>query len=672
MKNERLLDKMNLLDDKYINEANPENKKKKKKINWLRFGTLAACICLMVTALNLFLFLPFKTTVPDVSQYEDSEYFPIIEKINALSAVKPKYKNNFDKILSSLSAVGGAFDNKVDADMGISGVDKNESVDGVTPPSDSFTDGDVEDSEENGKYEEITDNQVEGVTEGDIIKRSDKYIFYLSPSYGRLKVYSIKKEDSKLVGELYFNDLDLRVNKKTESGDVSNPNMKEETSYGLWSYSSEMYLSTDCKTVTVLGMFNGKTSVICLDVSNVETKITLKNYVLIEGTYKTSRMVDGKLLVITSKYFYKNVDFSKEETFVPSVTYNNGNETALVPMDKIACADKLTENHYTVVSLLDENTLDFKGCASFFSFTNDIYVTNNGIYASNTLNEDIKNFTSSKSKKITEIACISYGDDGFEIKGAIKVDGYIKDRYSFDEYNGILRVVTTTSTFTEKTYSFEGNESFVLTASDGTSASLYCIDLASWKVVASVENFAPKDETVRSVRFDKNYAYVCTAVQLTDPVFFFDLSDINNITYKETGNIEGFSTSLINLGNGFLLGIGRGDTWDTVKVEVYRESENKVVSVCSYEIEHASYSESYKSYYVNRNTGMFGFGYYDYMANGHPIYKNRYVLLQFTNGELIEVVNTTVNSDNRTSMRSVYIDGYLYILGDNDFKVIQI
>jgi hypothetical protein len=117
MKNERLLDSMNLLDDKYIDEASPKGKRK-KKINWMRFGALAACICLMVTSLSLFLFIPFKTTVPDISQYEDSEYFPIIEKINMLSAVKPKYKNNFDKLLSSFSgAVGGVFDNNVDMDI---------------------------------------------------------------------------------------------------------------------------------------------------------------------------------------------------------------------------------------------------------------------------------------------------------------------------------------------------------------------------------------------------------------------------------------------------------------------------------------------------------------------------------------------------------------------------
>ena len=184
MKNQRLFDSLNLLNDKYIEEANPENKQKKKKINWLHFGTLVACICIMVTAINLFLFVPFKTEVPDVSEYENSEYFPIIEKINALSAVKPKYKNNFDKIFSSLSAVGGAMDNNVDMDIN-DGFDKNEDM--MAPSSPSPDGGSNGDTDSNGKYEETTDNQVEGVIEGDIIKRSDKYIYFLSNS--KLKIY---------------------------------------------------------------------------------------------------------------------------------------------------------------------------------------------------------------------------------------------------------------------------------------------------------------------------------------------------------------------------------------------------------------------------------------------------------------------------------------------------
>ena len=651
MKNERLLSDMSLLDEKYVDEASPK-KKRKKKINWIKFGALAACICIMVTAVNLFLFTPFKTKVPDVSEYENSEYFPIIEKINALSAVKPKYKNNFDKIISSFAAVGGVFDNNVDMDINCS-FDKVEDM--YAPGSPSPDDG-INGDTGSGKYEETTDNQVEGVIEGDIIKRSDKHIYYLASDF--LRIYSIEGEDSKLISETELSPIKF----------INSYGKEEETNINI--YNCEMYLSQDCKTINVIGMHwdkytnVNKTVIVSFDVSDVNNKAKLKNYVSVEGNYKTSRVIDGKLLVVTTKA-YGNIDYSKPETFVPSISYDNGTRSELIPMEYIACPDKIINKNYTVVSLLDESTLNFDGCAGFLSFSNDIYVTNNAIYASNTLTEE----NDKNGKSVTEIACVSYGKE-FDVKGTIKVDGYIKDRYSFDEYKDILRVVTTTSSFTKKQYNFAGNESFVLNTSDGTSASLYCIDLEAWEVVASVENFAPKGETVRSVRFDKDYAYVCTAVQLTDPVFFFDLSDLSNITYKETGNIEGFSTSLINLGDGYLLGIGRGDSWSSIKVEVYRENESKVESVCSYEIKNGSYSQNYKSYYINRDTGMFGFGYYDYDKH-YGAGRNNYVLLLFANGELLELVNTPINGQPEY-MRSVYIDGYLYILAENDFKVVKI
>jgi hypothetical protein len=45
--------------------------------------------------------------------------------------------------------------------------------------------------------------------------------------------------------------------------------------------------------------------------------------------------------------------------------------------------------------------------------------------------------------------------------------------------------------------------------------------------------------------------------------------------------------------------------------------------------------------------------------------------LLFANGELLELVNTPINGQPE-NMRSVYIDGYLYIFAENDFKVVKI
>ena len=249
------------------------------------------------------------------------------------------------------------------------------------------------------------------------------------------------------------------------------------------------------------------------------------------------------------------------------------------------------------------------------------------------------------------------------------VKGHLKDQWSMDEYEDVLRVFATTNESTyRETYYENGMVSadMLVPTRGGTNASLYCIDLSSFEIIASVMNFAPPGEEIRSVRFDGEAAYVCTSIQLSDPVFFFDLSDLDNISYKDTGTIDGFSTSLINFGNGYLLGIGRGDDWNTLKVEVYEETADGVSSVCSYENTEAICSEEYKSYYVDRKNQLFGFGVVDYDHNMYTTY--RYILLHFDGYELLELVNVPLKGypDN---MRGVYIDGYMYMFGENDFKV---
>jgi uncharacterized secreted protein with C-terminal beta-propeller domain len=260
------------------------------------------------------------------------------------------------------------------------------------------------------------------------------------------------------------------------------------------------------------------------------------------------------------------------------------------------------------------------------------------------------------------------------MKGSVTVRGYVKDQWSMDEYEGILRVFTTTNATVvyDRDYGNGTASSDMLQSASGKSnASLYCVDLSSFEIVASVIDFAPPREEIQSVRFDKEIAYVCTSIEMSDPVFFFDLSDLDHITYKDTGTIDGFSTSLINLGNGYLLGIGRGDRWSSFKVEVYEETANGVRSVCAYELEDAEYSTEYKSYYVDRKNQLIGIGAIDnryYDTDKYSDQARRYILLHFDGYELAELVNVPLRGD-LANMRGVYIDGYMYMFGRDDFKV---
>ena len=612
---------MGMIDDAYVDEASTRKTGRGKRAI-LRITALAACFTLLVTGLNLWLFLPLQTKLPDVSQYADSAYYDIIQKLNVLSYRKPSYKNNFQRLARGLYDLAPGATKEDAGDMLLTGTGAN------------------------GTYKETTDNQVEGVIEADLIKRSDRHIYYMDGSV--LRVLEIKGEESTEVGRY----------------EITQP---ENTFYAS-TYPIEFYLSADCRTVTYLYAYTCKEGgasvrVATLDVSD-PTAISEKASVCVTGNYLSSRLVDGKLLLVCNFYVGYNPDFSDERTFIPQI--DSGNGAASIPFDCIISPDVLTSPRYTVVCKLDAETLAAEGANAFLSYASELYVSRDNVYATRTYQaESEKKNGVFTNRAMTEIACLSYAEGNLAYKGSVTVAGEVKDQYSLDEHNGVLRVAVTTRSSQYKENKTSDTVSFI--GNGTTNASLYCVRLSDFAVIAAVEHFAPEGESVQSARFDGDNAYVCTSLVLSDPVFFFDLSDLSHITYKDTGTIEGYSSSLVNFGNGFLLGIGVGSSFDTVKIEVYEETETGVASVCQYEVERASYSATYKSYLIDRENSMVGLGIT--LRDGEE--RSRYVLLHFNGYDLNILADIPLAGDNYAK-RATVIDGYLYAFGENDFSVTRV
>ena len=613
---------LNLVDDEFIEEANPARGVtplgKKRMITTL----VATAACLAITLTGLWFFLQKQDTGPVIDKYP-----PSIEEEN---------KNPYQAIIDKLSLL--KLDEN-DASMRDDVLIDSVIPDVLTP---TIAPGDAPDGSTNSgsTYEEITDNQVEGITEADRIKRSSTHIFYLDGN--TLKIFDIAGLDSKKVGSVFLGE-----------------------SYQYYYYSQwEFYLSADCKTATVLTRYENAEKKRCVGVISIDvsdpTNPTVKNKVEITGDYLSSRMTDGKLLLMTELVLdaYR-MDFEKEETFLPQI---NGKS---IPCDCIILPEEVDSPRYTVVLKLDEDTLEIEGQSASLSYSGYLYVSKDHIFLTHMYEDKKTEDNETTRNTMTEITALSYKDT-FEKKGTVSVCGYVKDQWSMDEYEGVLRVVTTTDT------TFYGDPNVSVESSmfgiRSVNASLYCIDLKECKVVASVENFAPQGETVRSVRFDKTTAYVCTAIRVTDPVYFFDLSDLKNITYKETGNIDGFSTSLINMGDGYLLGIGQ-ENWNTFKVEIYKETETGVEGYCKYTRNKVTYSTDYKSYLVDRENQLIGIGIFN-NGNGETN-GSRYILLHFNGYTLEEVVDVELSGINDMK-RGVYIDGYLYLFGSNAFRVVNV
>lgn len=692
-----------LADEAFVAEAAPKATRT-KSIFGRKFAIVAACVSLVLTSVSLWLFLPYNNTVvmndevdnnslpSALEEYADSEYLDLLRAIyNYERAYKSTPSNNFEKYIETfLEGAYGYFAPKSNNRFVVNSDDLNNiemsdeemQLEWVveSASSSSSTDGNIMDGSSYSDYIETTDNQVKGVTEADLFKRTKTHIFYLDVSTRTLRVYSIAGEGSRQVSAYTIQNNDGETLKNA--------------------HVNEMFLSDDGKTLTVISHarvmnelfaegtlpYRSLVRLISLDVSDPEN-IKEKGRFSITGSYTTARVVDGKILLFS---YYNmsgaiSIGHSNIERFVPLIDCGEG--LAPIAADDIIFPDELTSKHYTIVTKLNESDLSFEGAIACLSYSDTVYVSTDKIFVTRSYNDYIKRKEDGEkfvdNANMTEITAIFYKGEDFRKLGSISVEGNVKNQYSIDEYEGILRVVTTTAAtrYIGDNY-LVTNDGIYYGNSDGkparmkripTNAALYCIDLSNFKIVGEVRDFAPAGETVESVRFDGTNAYVCTAivVALADPVYFFDLSDMNNITYTDTGNIEGYSSSLVNFGEGLLLGIGYGDNRSTLKIEVYAEDGDKVISLDSYEVKDCWFSTEYKSYFIDRERGLVGLMYHCYESKESAM-GYRYVLLGFDGYEFFEVIDEEFEKADPAYTRATLADDYFYMMSMSEFKTVKL
>lgn len=607
-----------------LNRAETQ-RKKKKKIKLISVCTVFLCA---IIGLNLFLFIPYSTALPSVSAYKDSEYYPLIQQINALTYRPPRYKNNFEAIFGGLfsGAKGG---NDMSAEGGTN----------MTPGQ----------SEPENGYVEVTNNQEEGVIEGDLFKRTKDTIFYLNVSENNyiLESYPICQES-------------------TEKAASYTITAGDDLYFSGYQDRAELYLDETGTRATVISPLRTKkqdlyTVLIGLDVSDpLHIKELGRQY--ISGNYLSSRYTGGDLLVINEFNFYGRPDFSDESEFVPQAGVLGEMES--IPMQNIVCPENANATRYTIVCRIDGQSFGIAETFAFFSYSEEVYVSQDNIFVTFGFTDLTQTDNTTVTEQKTQISCISYQDGSLVLKGSVTVSGSVKDRYSMDEHEGILRVATTLQ---KSVTTLSGGNAADGTVSNqsGKNAGVYCIRLSDFAIVGALENFAPWGEEVTAARFDDQTAYICTAIVITftDPVYIIDLSDPENIVYKDTGIIEGYSTTLYPFKDGTLLGIGHGDVRG-LKIELYREAETDVESVANFEL-FCEFSESFKSYFIDADAGYIGL-----LVTDYSVYEARcyYLLLRFDGYNLVPALELPLSGAHARA-RATVIDGYLYAFCDGDFAV---
>jgi uncharacterized secreted protein with C-terminal beta-propeller domain len=150
---------------------------------------------------------------------------------------------------------------------------------------------------------------------------------------------------------------------------------------------------------------------------------------------------------------------------------------------------------------------------------------------------------------LSEISLPTYVD-------SVRIPGSINNSFSLSEYDGYLRVATTTTIRSDPFANPELPVSSENAINETNSLFIIGDQNADFSVVSSIEDLAP-NERIWSARFTNDKGFLVTFKQM-DPLFTLDLSDPLNPKVAGELKIPGVSTYLQDIGDNHLLAVGYG------------------------------------------------------------------------------------------------------------------
>ncbi len=390
-----------------------------------------------------------------------------------------------------------------------------------------------------------TNVQTAGVDEADIIKNDGRYIYYLNGN-NLVIVDAADASDMNVTGKITL-DTSSTFSEMYKSGNLITAigYTYEETTGGGESSSQDSILPREYIPTATYVFAN------VYDVSDKANPVLTREY-KIEGNMLSSRMISGKLYLVTNKWaYYYGVDAKPtEEELLPRVyDSKTDKETSLIPADTISFMPNPADNSIMTISVMDtDNNKAVKtetvmgGGSNIYMSTNSLYIVKPQMRFFPLLERtDVDDESASTSEEVeyeepkTQIHKYDITAASVRYAGYGEVKGDILNQFSMDEFNGFFRIATTHWT-REKVE----NNVFILDNNMNT--------------VGGITGLAP-GETIYSVRFTGNTGYVVTFRNI-DPLFVLDLSDPTKPVVTGELKIPGFSNYLHPVGDNLLVGIG--------------------------------------------------------------------------------------------------------------------
>ena len=522
----------------------------------------------------------------------------------------------------------------------------NTSLKGSKPggSSDATTDS-VGDS--GADFSETTE-QVEGVSEADIMKTDGKYIYYVYNNV--ITIVSAKGAESEVLSRIAITgEIDVNCD--------------------------EMFIKGDRLIILKTDLYEGMrntSSVIIYDISDRKAPKKIGESCQ-QGYYQTSRMVGDYIYLISNcPINIDNIVKSDPTTFVPTVE-QDGEKKALPAECIYRYDDKIKTNTYTVIAAYNYKDASLKGSASILGGTDQVYCSKGNIILANTrYNERDYDSTDSHINSYITVSRLAFSGGEIEYKSTGRVDGTLENQFFIDEYKGYFRFVTTVDEEKYTTQKFDNNDNLFTTVSRDSSARLTILD-ANMKKVSEIKNLA-KGERVYSVRFMEDIAYFVTFRQ-TDPLFSADLSDPENPKILGELKIPGFSEYMYPYSDGKLLGFGMEADPKTGRTSFLKLSmfnikdpanvteEDKTVIEGYY---HSSALNNHKAMMVAVDKNLMGF-----IANNYNT-APKYMIYKYEGDRFVKLAEIDMDTDYEYTVRGAFVGDNFYILSNEEMKVLDI
>lgn len=629
---------VNLIEEKKASD-------KRKKIGLITGITSVAACCAIVGAVAL--------SNPSIDKENDKSYisdFEASEKVDGvINLGNSQYHMSYKDIYNILNDMYEERQERYDYYYGdVAGdmwVEKGDAVVEDTMTNESVQEETAPPKENAGDNKDFyeTYQQVEGVAEADVIKTDGKFIYYLSGNY------------------IYVIDLNGEVLNKTS---VSNTKCEY--------LQAEMFLVENKLVYMYSRDYGDSCSVDTYEISE-GGKLTLGGSFTQEGQYITSRLIGDKLYMVSYKnmYDFKDAVVDKPVTYIPTYEINDKAET--VKAENVVINNASEFYGYAVISQVDINSIDDTIVKTTFTNSPTVYCNKDNIYLISNFNKyemvkekDFSYYTSTLHCYVTRFSV----KNNLALTGRTIIDGFVKDQFSADEYDGYFRIAVRRD----------------------VDNALYVFD-KNFKLCSCVGDMG-KGEQIKSVSFEGDKAYIVTFRQ-TDPLYTIDLSNPEKPVILDELKISGFSTHLRRFKDNLLLGFGneadeRNGIVTGIKLSMFEEDESgkqteiaKVVISAEndsvyYYVDSPATSD-HKYLLINSEKNIIGFPYTAYgeyvITDEFDFYKeyktysdNRYNIYNFTGDGFEELCSIEVSD---TNARAIYIEDVIYILCEDNIYLVD-